>query len=49
YHFSSFQQLNACLKEYINWYNTKRLHSTLGYISPLEMEIKLRNFNNKAA
>lgn len=49
YHFSSFQQLNACLKEYINWYNNKRLHSTLGYISPLEMEIKLRNFNNKAA
>ena len=49
YHFSSFQQLNECLKEYINWYNTKRLHSTLGYISPLEMEIKLRNFNNKAA
>ena len=49
YHFSSFQQLNECLKEYINWYNTKRLHSTLGYVSPLEMEIKLRNFNNKAA
>lgn len=49
YYFSSFEQLNQCLKEYINWYNTKRLHSSLGYISPLEMEIKLRNFNNKAA
>jgi alkaline phosphatase D len=36
-------QLYESIEEYINWYNTERLHSTLGYLSPLEMEIKIRN------
>ena len=47
--FTSFNQLYYSVEDYINWYNTKRLHSSLGYISPLEMEIKLRgNLNNAA-
>ena len=33
----------------MHWYNTERLHSSLGYISPLEMEIKLRGFIKKVA
>ncbi|RUA33623.1 MAG: hypothetical protein DSY77_06355, partial [Bacteroidetes bacterium] len=37
------------IHDYINWYNTKRIHSALGYISPLEMEIKLRGKLNNAA
>lgn len=47
--FNSFNQLYASIEDYINWYNTKRIHSSLGYISPLEMEIKLRGNLNKAA
>jgi len=31
------------------WYNTKRLHSSLGYITPLEMGIKLKEVVKKAA
>ncbi|TXD45709.1 transposase, partial [Polaribacter sp. IC073] len=31
------------------WYNTQRLHSSLGYLSPLEMEIKLRGIIKKVA
>ena len=46
--FTSYQQLYECCDEYINWYNTTRLHSSLGYISPLEMEMKLRKINKKA-
>lgn len=47
--FTSFSQLYLSVEDYINWYNTKRIHSSLGYISPLEMEIKLRGNVNKAA
>ncbi len=47
--FTSYEQLFNSINDYINWYNTKRLHSTLGYKTPLEMEIILRDFFNKAA
>jgi len=47
--FESYQQLYESIADYINWYNTQRLHSSLGYLSPLEMEMKLRGFINKAA
>ena len=47
--FSAYQQLYSSIEDYINWYNNERLHSSLGYISPLEMETKLRRGINKAA
>lgn len=49
YRFTSREQLNACLVEYISWYNTKRIHSTLGYRTPLEMQLELEKLINKAA
>lgn len=49
YKFSTHQQLYQCIDEYINWYNTIRLHSSLGYISPLEMEVKLNQLSKTAA
>jgi len=47
--FNSYNQLHRTIEDYIKWYNTKRIHSSLGYLSPLEMEIKLREIINKAA
>jgi putative transposase len=47
--FTSAQQLYDSIQDYINWYNNERLHSSLGYLSPLEMEVKLRGFNKIAA
>ena len=47
--FQSYQQLYESIEDYINWYNNKRLHSSLDYLTPLEMEIKLRGFINNAA
>jgi transposase InsO family protein len=47
--FTSFKQLFDSINNYINWYNTHRLHSTLGYITPLEMENKLRGIIKIAA
>ena len=49
YSFSSSKQLYQCLKDYIGWYNTKRIHSTLGYRTPLEMQLKLESLIKKAA
>lgn len=34
--FSSLYDLQVKLSDYVHWYNHKRLHSTLGYMSPVE-------------
>jgi putative transposase len=47
--FTSYNQLYESIEDYIDWYNTERLHSSLGYLTPLEMELKLKGFSNKAA
>ena len=47
--FTSFNQLFDSVSDSINWYNTERLHSSLGYLSPLEMEVKLRGIIKIAA
>lgn len=49
YTFNSFEQLYQSIEGYINWYNTKRIHSTLGYQTPLERELSIRNKYRKAA
>ncbi len=49
YHFSSTEQLFYCIQEYITWYNCERLHSSLGYKSPLEKEMELRSINKNVA
>ena len=36
--FSSDQQLREAVRNYINFYNSERLHSSLGYRSPIEFE-----------
>jgi len=47
--YKTYDQLYQSIQEYITWYNTKRIHSSLGYLSPLEKEMKLRKIKNKAA
>lgn len=47
--YTSYSQLYSSVADYINWYNSERIHSSLGYLSPLEMEIKLRGKANEAA
>ena len=33
--FQSLEQLNLELADYINWYNNVRIHSSLGYLTPV--------------
>ncbi|WP_085951520.1 IS3 family transposase [Cellulophaga algicola] len=47
--YTSYKQLYESLENYIYWYNTERLHSSLGYLSPLEMELKMRGFIKNVA
>ena len=39
YHFESLEELNAERTDYVNWFNKKRIHSTLGYLSLLEYKL----------
>ena len=46
--FKNYNQVYDCVNEYVFWYNTKRLYSSLGYLTPLEKETELRKIINKA-
>jgi len=37
-HFSSLEQLTCEFGSYVRWFNEKRIHSTLGYLSPMEFK-----------
>lgn len=39
YHFENLEELNVELTNYVNWFNKKRIHSTLGYLSPFEYKV----------
>jgi len=40
HHYETEEELRALVFEYIEiWYNRKRLHSSLGYVSPMEYEL----------
>ncbi len=42
--------LHRAVFEYIEgWYNTRRLHSTLGYLSPVQYEMLHHNADHQAA
>lgn len=47
--YTSYNQLYNSIEQYLNWYNTERLHSSLGYSTPQEIELKLKGIINKAA
>ena len=39
--FGSLEQLKFELFDYINWYNTKRIHGSLGYLSPVDYRLQV--------
>lgn len=49
YRFNTIEQVYFQVDKYIKWYNTKRIHASLGYLTPLEMEEKIRKQNDKLA
>lgn len=46
YDFSYYLDAYKIINEYIKWYNYERLHSTLDYKTPVEMEMELTMKNN---
>lgn len=39
--FNSFEELEYLLFDYVNWFNTKRIHGSLGYLSPIDYKNSL--------
>lgn len=39
--FKSLDELQYLLFDYVNWYNTKRIHGSLGYKTPVEYKFKV--------
>ncbi|UAN00070.1 IS3 family transposase [Polaribacter litorisediminis] len=37
------------IEDYINWFSNKRVHSSIGYLSSIKMEITLIGFIKKVA
>lgn len=47
--FNSLEEAQSKVFEYIEvWYNRKRLHSSLGYKTPCEIEYEFNNVNQVA-
>ena len=42
--FNTFNELEVKLADYINWFNNYRIHSTLGYLNPVEFLKNCLNF-----
>ena len=42
YTFKSVLKAHKIIDEYIKWYNYQRLHSSLDYLTPAEMKLKVR-------
>ena len=50
YTFKNMLQAHRTINDYIKWYNYQRLHSSLEYLTPAEMELKIRlKLNQNAA
>ena len=47
FRFENIMDLKAAVHQYMQWYNTKRIHSTLGYKTPLEKQIELEQQHYK--
>ncbi len=48
HNFKTTQEAKLAVFEYIGWYNRKRLHSSLGYKTPKEMELEFYQIKNVA-
>ena len=47
YVFKYFLDAYTVIDDYIKWYNYFRIHSALGYKTPVEIELELSKKNNK--
>ena len=47
FEFDTFVETKAPIKRYIDFYNNERLHSAIGYITPMEMNIKCMEMKQK--
>lgn len=41
--FQSLEALNTELSKYVDWFNNRRIHGTLGYLSPIEYKLQHLN------
>ena len=47
--FNTYIETYKQIDKYIQWYNNKRIHEYLNYLTPLDMKVKLKNCKTKRA
>jgi putative transposase len=45
--FETINKARAAIFDWINWYNNERIHSSIGYISPVKFEEQLGDLMNR--
>ena len=43
--FKTVEELELAIRDWVHWFNENRLHSSIGYLTPIDIEQQYREMN----